>query len=234
PWFSSFCASASRRLRSASYLLTDCCHSRSISTADLTPCVGASGSDAGVGACAKSSGAAASRNRGRQRTNFFIDPHRKSLERVSANAFIRRSNSDMKNALDIFPYGYVLFRSWRVLPPVPMLLTRWLSLAGERFSPRSLCVNVRWVKSYWHWGSTSLRCRNIFECCARLAWSMYAETAVISCTGPMLRGFARCTNGQRHSSAIGRISWIASRNVPKKKPAEFAGTPERINDAGNS
>src|SRR5438477_5345006 len=80
------CLSASprRRLRSVSYFATDCCHSRSISPADLMSRVGASGSEF----CPERWVAAAKTNRARQTANFFIRLHPKRRRFAPANAFI--------------------------------------------------------------------------------------------------------------------------------------------------
>src|SRR3954468_12809912 len=68
PSLACFSASATRRLRSASYLATDFCHSRSISAADFVSRVGASGS----ADCAEANGPRAKARRGTQNSEFFI------------------------------------------------------------------------------------------------------------------------------------------------------------------
>src|SRR5579863_1001172 len=71
-----FSASASSRLRSASYLLTDCCHSWSISAADLTPRVGARGS-VGGGVWARSTAVDTRAEKAKNAISFCITRHRK-------------------------------------------------------------------------------------------------------------------------------------------------------------
>src|ERR1700758_956858 len=119
PSFAWCSASATRRLRSTSYLLTDCCHSWSISAADLTPSVGASGSVEAAGDWATRRDAAAKGSRARQRRKFCIGRHRKLLRHGAANAFIACLKFLLRSALDIFLYGNVLFSTWherRLLP----------------------------------------------------------------------------------------------------------------------
>src|ERR1700723_1722317 len=101
PSFACFSSSASNRLRSASYLLTDCCHSRSISTADFTPSVGARGSV--DGACAKSIGPPVSRRSETQRS-WFISTDAKWRNERAANAFKKDILANLEKPLDIFPY----------------------------------------------------------------------------------------------------------------------------------